>query len=307
MFLPPLLKPGDKIAIVSPSGAVLPERVDGAVRAFEKWGFVPVLGEHCKQECKTYGVISHSAPWQDRLSDLNQALHDPEVRAILCSRGGYGAVHLLEYLDLDYIASHPKWIVGFSDISALHAAWHRAGVMSIHSPMAKHLTLHDIDDEINQINYNIMTRGEFPSYRVLPHPHNRCGTATATITGGNLAVLMSLLATPFNMIKPGNIIFIEDVAEQVYQVQRLLYHLRLAGILPNLAGLIVGQFTKHRGEETTAMVDMIADMVAPYGYPVAFNFPIGHIPRNVPIVQGAKATLKVDEEGASLTLMNSNL
>lgn len=307
MFLPPLLKPGDKIAIVSPSGAVLPERVDGAVRAFEKWGFVPVLGEHCKEDCKAYGVISHSAPWQDRLSDLNQALHDPEVRAILCSRGGYGAVHLLEYLDLDYIASHPKWIVGFSDISALHAAWHRAGVMSIHSPMAKHLTLHDIDDEINQINYNIMTRGEFPSYRVLPHPHNRCGTATATITGGNLAVLMSLLATPFNMIKPGNIIFIEDVAEQVYQVQRLLYHLRLAGILPNLAGLIVGQFTKHRGEETTAMVDMIADMVAPYGYPVAFDFPIGHVPRNVPIVQGAKATLKVDEEGASLTLMNSNL
>ncbi len=301
MFLPPLLKPGDKIAIVSPSGAVLPERVDGAVRAFEKWGFVPVLGEHCKQECKTYGVISHSAPWQDRLSDLNQALHDPEVRAILCSRGGYGAVHLLEYLDLDYIASHPKWIVGFSDISALHAAWHRAGVMSIHSPMAKHLTLHDIDDEINQINYNIMTRGEFPSYRVLPHPHNRCGTATATITGGNLAVLMSLLATPFNMIKPGNIIFIEDVAEQVYQVQRLLYHLRLAGILPNLAGLIVGQFTKHRGEETTAMVDMIADMVAPYGYPVAFNFPIGHIPRNVPIVEGATATLDVTPTATKLS------
>ena len=301
MFLPPLLKPGDKIAIVSPSGAVLPERVDGAVRAFEKWGFVPVLGEHCKQECKTYGVISHSAPWQDRLSDLNQALHDPEVRAILCSRGGYGAVHLLEYLDLDYIASHPKWIVGFSDISALHAAWHRAGVMSIHSPMAKHLTLHDIDDEINQINYNIMTRGEFPSYRVLPHPHNRCGTATATITGGNLAVLMSLLATPFNMIKPGNIIFIEDVAEQVYQVQRLLYHLRLAGILPNLAGLIVGQFTKHRGEETTAMVDMIADMVAPYGYPVAFDFPIGHVPRNVPIVEGATATLDVTPTATKLS------
>lgn len=301
MFLPPLLKPGDKIAIVSPSGTVLPERVDGAVRAFEKWGFVPVLGEHCKQECKTYGVISHSAPWQDRLSDLNKAIHDPEVRAILCSRGGYGAVHLLEYLDLDYIASHPKWIVGFSDISALHAAWHRAGVMSIHSPMAKHLTLHDIDDEINQINYNIMTRGEFPSYRVLPHPHNRCGTATATITGGNLAVLMSLLATPFNMIKPGNIIFIEDVAEQVYQVQRLLYHLRLAGILPNLAGLIVGQFTKHRGEETTAMVDMIADMVAPYGYPVAFNFPIGHIPRNVPIVEGATATLDVTPTATKLS------
>ena len=147
-----------------------------------------------------------------------------------------------------------------------------------------------------------MTRGELPVYNVLPHPHNRCGSVTATITGGNLAVLMSLLATPFNMIKPGNIIFIEDVAEQVYQVQRLLYHLRLAGILPDLAGLIVGQFTKHRGDDTTAMIDMIHDMVAPYGYPVAFNFPIGHIPRNVPIVEGSTATLNVNENGASLSL-----
>ena len=302
MIIPPFLKPGDKIAIVSPSGTVLPERVDGAVRSFAKWGFVPVLGEHCKEQYKSYGVITHSAPWQDRLSDFNRAFHDPEVKAILCSRGGYGAVHLLEHLDLDYIATHPKWIVGFSDISALHAAWHRAGVVSIHSPMAKHLTLYDTDDEINRINYDIMTCGKLPEYHVPVHHHNRHGSATATITGGNLAVLMGLLATPFNLIKPGHIIFIEDVSEQVYQVQRLLYHLRLAGILPNLAGLVVGQFTKHRGEDTTAMVDMIHDMVAPYGYPVAFNFPIGHITRNVPIVEGATASLTVNDDGAKLSL-----
>lgn len=302
MIIPPFLKPGDKIAIVSPSGTVLPERVDGAVRSFAKWGFVPVLGEHCKEQYKSYGVITHSAPWQDRLSDFNRALHDPEVKAILCSRGGYGAVHLLEHLDLDYIATHPKWIVGFSDISALHAAWHRAGVVSIHSPMAKHLTIYDTEDEINRINYDIMTCGKLPEYQVPAHHHNHHGSATATITGGNLAVLMGLLATPFNLIKPGHIIFIEDVSEQVYQVQRLLYHLRLAGILPNLAGLVVGQFTKHRGEDTTAMVDMIHDMVAPYGYPVAFNFPIGHITRNVPIVEGATASLIVNDDGAKLSL-----
>ena len=300
MLVPPLLKPGDKFAIISPSGTVLHERVDGATRAIRKWGFMPVLGEHCKEEYKAYGVISHSAPLDARKSDLLQAIHDPEVRAILCSRGGYGAVQLLEYLDIDYIASNPKWLIGFSDISALHAAWHKAGVVSIHSPMAKHLTLYDSNDEINSINYRILTRGEFPSYSVEAHHHNSCGRATATITGGNLAVLMSLLATPFNIIKPGNILFIEDVGEQVYQVQRLLYHLRLAGILSNLAGLIVGQFTKHRGDDTTAMFDMIHDMVAPYDYPVAFDFPIGHVPRNLPIVEGSTATLDVNDDGATL-------
>lgn len=302
MIIPPLLKPGDKIAIISPSGTVLPERVDGAVRAFKRWGFVPIEGQHCRESYTAYGIVSHSAPMLSRLTDLEAALANPDVRAILCSRGGYGSVQLLEHLDMEQLARDPKWLIGFSDISALHAAWHRARVVSIHSPMAKHLTLYDLDDEINSINHTIITRGELPTYHVAAHPHNRQGIATATITGGNLAVLMSLLATPFNIIKPGHILFIEDVAEQVYQVQRLLYHLRLAGILPRLAGLVVGQFTKHRGDDTTAMNDMIHDMVSPYSYPVAFDFPIGHVPRNVPIVEGSTATLSVTSDGSTLQL-----
>ncbi|MBO4813715.1 MAG: LD-carboxypeptidase [Muribaculaceae bacterium] len=302
MIIPPFLKPGDKFAIISPSGTVLPERVDGAVCAIEKWGFVPVVGEHCKEEYHAYSVITHSASPEHRLADLQWALNDPQVRAILCSRGGYGAVHLLEDIDLDHISRDPKWLIGFSDISALHAAWHRAGVVSIHSPMAKHLTLYGSDNETNRINYNILTGKGLPTYNEPPHRHNRNGRATATITGGNLAVLMGLLATPYNIIKPGNILFIEDVAEQVYQVQRLLYHLRLADILPRLAGLIVGQFTKHRGDDTSAMLDMIHDMVAPYDYPVAFNFPIGHVQRNVPIVEGTTATLEVGDTKVKLTM-----
>lgn len=302
MIIPPYLKPGDKFVIISPSGTVLPERVDGAVRAIEKWGFVPVISEHCKEEYHAYNVITHSASPEHRLADLQWALNDPQVRAILCSRGGYGAVHLLEHLDIDQLARDPKWLIGFSDISALHAAWHRAGIVSIHSPMAKHLTLYDSSNETNSINYNILTGKGLPTYNEAPHPHNRTGNATATITGGNLAVLMGLLATPFNIIKPGNILFIEDVAEQAYQVQRLFYHLKLAGILPRLAGLIVGQFTKHRGYDTSAMYDMIQDMVAPYNYPVAFNFPIGHVERNVPIVEGTTATLEVNDTNVKLAL-----
>jgi muramoyltetrapeptide carboxypeptidase len=302
MIIPPFLKPGDGVAIISPSGTVLSERVDGAINAIEQWGFHAIEGEHTREQYHAYEVVTHSAPWQLRLDDLRWALNDPQVKAILCSRGGYGAVHLLEHIDLDALARNPKWIIGFSDISALHAAWHRAGVVSIHSPMAKHLWLNGIDDETSRINYNVITGSGLPTYTIAPHHHNRTGSATATITGGNLAVLMGLLATPFNIIKPGNILFIEDVAEQVYQVQRLLYHLRLAGILPRLAGLIVGQFTKHRGDDTSAMLDMISDMVAPYSYPVAFNFPIGHVPRNVPIVEGTTATLQVTASATTLAL-----
>jgi len=302
MIIPPFLKPGDKFAIISPSGTVLSERVDGAVRAIEKWGFEPVLGRHCRDQYLAYGVVSHSAPSNHRFSDLWEVLNNPQVRAILCSRGGYGAVQLLENIDLGMLSRDPKWLIGFSDISALHAVWHRAGLVSIHSPMAKHLTLYDSDNETNRINYDILTGKGLPTYNEPPHPHNHIGTVTATITGGNLAVLMSLLATPFNIIKPGNILFIEDVAEQVYQVQRLLYQLKLADILPRLGGLIVGQFTKFRGDDTSAMLDMIHDMVAPYTYPVAFNFPIGHVERNVPIVEGATATLEVSVTNVKLQL-----
>lgn len=302
MIIPPFLKPGDKFAIISPSGTVLNERIDGAANAIRQWGFTPVLGEHCRGEYHAYDVITHSASLEHRLADLQWALGDSEVKAILCSRGGYGAVHLLEHLDLEALAKNPKWIIGFSDISALHAAWHRAGVVSIHSPMAKHLTLHGIDNEISRNNFNIITGKGLPSYGVEPHCHNRLGSATATITGGNLAVVMSLLATPYNVIKPGNILIIEDVAEQVYQVQRLFYHLKLAGILPRLAGLVVGQFTKHRGDESAVMYDMIHDMVAPYDYPVAFNFPIGHIEHNVPIVLGSTATLEVSDTYVKLAM-----
>ena len=295
--MPQALKSGDTIAIISPSSTPTREVVERGCAVLRGWGYVPVVGKHV---FSSYHGFAGTA--EERAADLLWALRDSTIKAIMCSRGGYGAVHLLEYLDLKQLARDPKWIIGFSDISALHAAWHHAGVVSIHSPMAKHLTLYDRNDEINLINYNILTQGEFPTYNVAPHPYNRSGAATATILGGNLAVLMSLLATPFNIIKPGTILFIEDVAEQVYQVQRLLYHLRLAGILPQLAGLIVGQFTKHRGDDTTAMYDMIHDMVAPYHYPVAFNFPIGHIPRNVPIIEGSTATLNVENDGTTLSM-----
>lgn len=303
MIRPPALERGDKVAIVSPSGIVLPERVEGAVAAFREWGFQPVTGQHVLESHCTYHTIRFGGTRQQRLADLQWALAEDSIKAVLCSRGGYGVVHLLELLDHDAIKRHPKWLIGFSDISGLHALFHKLGIMSIHASMAKHFTEHGTQGEISRAVLNILTGGRWPEYHEQGHAFNREGTATATITGGNLTVLAGLMGTPYNLMKPGQLLFIEDIAEEPYRVERLLYQLRLAGILPQLAGLIVGKFNRYHADgrfiETSDedrhqdMNTMIRDMVAPYGYPVAFNFPTGHIDRNLPLIEGATATLTV--------------
>ena len=223
IFPSPLIK-GDKIAIISPASHILPEYVDGACRTITQLGFLPVVGAHCKGQCGGY-----SGSIEQRLADFNDALHNPEVKAILCSRGGYGVVHLLEYLSPDDIAENAKWLIGFSDISALHAAMAASGVASIHASMAKHLTKFGADNEATQALFGIL-QGQLPTYRIPAHPFNRPGTVTGTLTGGNMAVLCGLLDTEFDLLSRGDILFIEDVGEEVYKIERMLYNLRLSGV-----------------------------------------------------------------------------
>lgn len=306
MIVPQSLKQGDRVAIVSPAGTVLPQRVDGAERALAKLGFVPVEGRHCRGSVRlTCGDSVFSGTIDERLEDLHSAFADDEVKAILCSRGGYGMIQLLEHLDFDLIARNPKWVIGFSDISALHAAMLHAGVMSLHAPMAKHLTEHGTEDRCSRYMIDVLTGKPLPDYRIDAHELNREGEAEATIAGGNLAVLSALTGTQFNIIKPGTILFIEDIGEEIYRVQRMLYALRLNGVLPSLAGLVVGQFTNYHKPTAGGcdMYAMISDMVAPYGYPVIFNFPVGHIDYNVPIVEGARAKIKVTSTEATLKII----
>lgn len=308
---PTPLQPGDTVSIVSPASTIDPAFVDGATAVLQGWGFKVLESTHTRDKhAALSGAITYSGMAQDRLADLREAFENREVKAILCSRGGYGTMQLLTDLD-EVIARNPKWVVGFSDITALHAALHKHGIASIHGLMAKHLTECGADDSCSQALRQLLTGGTM-HYEVEPHPYNRTGTATAQLVGGNLAIMHSLLATPYNLIKPGVILFVEDIAEAIYRTQRMLLSLRLAGILPQLAGLVVGQFTRYRDpllpeqeqEQTpqcSAMYEMISEMVAPYDYPVAFNFPIGHVNRNVPLVEGAEVSLSVKEEKVTLT------
>ena len=267
----------------------MPDYVDGACNAIAQLGFQPVVSTHCKGQCGGY-----SGTIEQRLADFLEALHNPEVKAILCSRGGYGVVHLLEYLSADDIAENAKWLIGFSDISALHAAMVASGVASIHASMAKHLTQFGVDDEATVALFNIL-QGKLPTYQTPSHAFNKPGTASGTLTGGNMAVLCGLLDTDFDLLSRGDILFIEDVGEEVYKIERMLYNLRLSGVLPMIKGLIVGRFTDYRNPDGNgdSMEQMVKRMVEPYDIPVAFDFPVGHVDENMPLIEGAQVTLTV--------------
>lgn len=293
--IPAPLCDGDRIAIVSPSGPVDSALVYAAADTLRGQGYRIDIFPSALGKCGQYAA-SDSA----RLADLSAALTDSTVRAILCSRGGYGAVHLLDSLSALPLERDPKWLIGFSDISALHALLASRGIASIHGNMCKHIALGP-DDEDNA-TFLAMLRGYRPAYEFAPDSLNRCGQASGRLLGGNLAVIAELINTPYDVIQPGTILFIEDVEEPIYKIERIMYQLRLSGVLPRLGGLIVGQFTGYRPNDSyETMERMIADMTAPYTYPVAFNVPIGHVDHNVPVIQSAEVTLKVTPEGTSLS------
>lgn len=290
-IFPRPLRRGDRIAVCSPAGPANAANVEGAVEVLRAEGWEPVVMPHALGR---QGAYSGSA--DERFDDLHHALSDPSVRAILCSRGGYGAVHNLDRLAALPLTADPKWIIGFSDISALHALMASRDIASLHASMAGHIKLGP-DDPDNAALFNIL-RGERPAFSFPSHPFDRPGIAEGTVLGGNLAVLADLISTPFDIIRPDTILFIEDVSEPIYKIERILYQLRLSGVLPALRALIVGQFTDYRpGESYTDMESMIRGMTAPYRYPVAFGAPIGHVDHNIPVIENARATLKVTTTG----------
>lgn len=299
MKFPRPLRNGDKIAILSPASYIAPSFVDDAADVLRQWGYEPIIYPHCKGVNGTY-----SGTCEERLADLQQAFNDTTVKAILCSRGGYGTVQLLPSLDTTLLCRNPKWVIGFSDISALHAAMFNAGIASIHASMARHLAEHGGNNRCNMLLHDIL-QGHRPTYRIDAHQLNRNGKSVGTLAGGNLAVLSALISTTYDILQPERILFIEDTGEEVYKVERMLHTLRLNGTLAGLHGLIVGQFTNchspNRNGET--MEQMIARMVTPYGYPVAMNFPIGHIDDNIPLIEGAKVCLTVTQESATLQFL----
>lgn len=303
LILPPYLHEGDKVVIVSPSGKIDKAFLKGAVRRLKAWGLNPVLSKHAAGSNGAYaGTISQ------RLDDLQQAMDDPDARAILCSRGGYGAVHLVGKLQFERFRQSPKWLIGFSDITALHNLWQHEGFASLHAPMARHLTVEPEDDFCTQALHNILT-GTFATpdtphgYTCETHKLNRRGTTKGTLRGGNLAVFYGLRGTPYDIPAEGTVLFIEDIGERPHAIERMMYNLRLGGILEHLAGLIIGQFTEYEEKKQLGkdLYGALADLVKDYDYPVCFNFPVGHVTRNLPLINGTPVQLEVGKKEVKLT------
>lgn len=298
MQTPPLLQRGDTVAIVSPASSVDPALVEGAAAELGAQGFNVKIMPHA------LGVNgSYSGSVEERLGDLQAAIDDPAVKAIVCSRGGYGAAHLLDKLRV----SRPVWMIGFSDISALHALWRHNGVCSIHGSMAKELALKRCGgNEANKRLIEILTTGIMPPVEWDPTPLNIYGEAEGRLVGGNLAVLNGLAATPYDLLRPGrNILFLEDVCEPIYKVERVLYRLRMAGVLDNLSGLVIGQFTGwQESKDWSDMNTMISSAVGKVPYPIAFNAPIGHVDSNLPVVHGSVVHFSVNESRSKLWMKN---
>lgn len=300
MKRPPALKPHDRAVILSPAGRIDAEKVYAAAAVIKAWGLHPTIAPYA---LGSYG--RYSGRVEERLSDLQQAMDDPTVRLILCSRGGYGVVHLLPCLDFTAFQSSPKWVVGYSDVTALHAALQRQGVASLHAPMAKHLAEEGEGDVAVQHLHDILFgRSLHYELPVVEHQHlNRPGTVTGRLFGGNLSVFTSLLGTKYAKIPKGGILFLEDIGEEPYKVDRMIHQLYLAGVFDRIGGLIIGQFTDYKEdpEMHSSLLQSLHDVVKEADLPLCFGFPTGHVRANYPLLMGLNATLTVTESGIHLT------
>lgn len=294
-----ILHEGDTIAIISPSSSTDTTTINGGIRTLESWGYHCVVGPNALNDYHGFaGTID------ERLSDLLWALREPSVKAVMCSRGGDGAAHLLARLSLDTLRQYPKTIIGFSDVTALLCAEARAGVKGIHGSMCWALKTYDGNDTISQ-TLRRMLQGELPTYRVAPHPLDIKGRAEGIVVGGNLSVYNDLAGSDFDPLLLDDIIlFMEDTGEGMSKVDRMLHNLEIRGLLPHLRGIIVGQFNKYKHPENgfQDMYQMLHEYMKHYGIPVCFDFPVGHAHlRNFPLLTGARATLEVTPEGTTLS------
>ena len=301
-----LLSPGGTIAVVSPSGSIAPEFMDGGVSALRSLGYNVELMPNASGRATSV----FSATDAERASDLALALSRPDIDAVWCSRGGYGAMRTLMALEpyggwRRLFSQTDKLIVGFSDITALHSASVVTGGVGILGPMLKHIATHGTSSPDVEETLRAVTEGR-ATISYAPREGSTDGHAEGRLIGGNLSILYSLLSTPICPAPDGAILFIEDLSEYRYHIDRMVQALRFSGFLSKLAGVVVGQMTGMRDGATAFGRDayqIVADAVAAYGYPVLLGFPSGHAPEeNYPLILGSRAVLDVQGDAATLSM-----
>ena len=293
------LNPGDLIAVVAPAGKILPEQVLPAIDWLEMNGFRVLPGQHLLSSDYQFAGKD-----KERTADLQAALDHPEVKAIIFARGGYGTIRTLESISLEGFRKYPKWLVGFSDLTIFHNICVKLDTPSIHGPMLRGFLEKDGQPSESFLRLMKVLSGKKPVYQFGSQVANRPGKTNGTLAGGNLSLIYSLLGTPYDLDTDGKILFMEDIGEYLYHIDRMIISLRLAGKLRNLKGLIIGQFTgvKDNEEPFGKTVDeIILEATRGYNYPISFGCPSGHGSPNFPLIFGQNCTLQTEENQTILS------
>ena len=297
---PPYLQKGDTIGIVCPAGFMDMEKAAECIRVLkEEWGFNVKLGKTLGGDSATY----FSGTDQERLGDFQQMLDDDEVRAVLCGRGGYGMGRIIDQIDFKKFKKNPKWIIGYSDITVLHThLYSNYYISSLHAPMAA--AFNDAG-YVNRFVQSLKSalEGNFAKYTCEGHAMNRKGEAIGELVGGNLSLLAHVTGTDSDFKTRGRILFIEDIGEYLYNIDRMFYQLKRSGKLSKLAGLIVGRFSDIKDTERPfgkTTYEIIHDLVSEYDYPVCYDFPVSHEKENYALKIGVGYKLKVGKSRVSL-------
>ena len=294
MIHPPKLLPGDTIALVSPAKAIEVSHIEFARTYFEKQGFKVLVGSNAAGEYRYF-----SGTDANRAGDLQWAIDHPDVKAIICNRGGYGAIRLFDTVNWANLLREPKWILGFSDITNFHCLALKLGIESAHTSMP--LNFQENSPESLDSLLNVL-HGKPNEYSWEKNTANKPGSVTGKVVGGNLSILYSLLGTPYSPIYDDSILFIEDIGEQLYHLDRMLWAFRFAGVFDRISGLIVGGMTDMKDTATPtewSVEELILEHTKYRSFPIAFEAPVGHIPDNRAFICGRKATLTVTENHIS--------
>jgi muramoyltetrapeptide carboxypeptidase len=292
MKFPSYLLPGDKVSIVSPAGKIERQIAERGAELLRQQGFRVEIGAHTFDK---EGVFAGSD--EARAADMQKALNDKSIKAIFFSRGGYGSLRTHTLLNWSSFFKKPKWLIGFSDITVFHAYLANHNIASVHGVMTAWFE----KDAVSTSSFSEMMdllRGKKPEYTLPPNELNRNGVISGVLTGGNLSLIQSLRGTPLDISPKGKILFIEDIDEHYYHIDRMMLNLKTGRILERISGLVVGYFTGNKDGDAPfgkTAYEIIKEAVAPYQYPVVFGFPAGHELPNYPLLMGSKITLNVSD------------
>ncbi|WP_304133472.1 S66 peptidase family protein [Mesonia mobilis] len=298
MNLPDYLSKNDKVAIIATARKANKEDLKPAIELLNKWGLQAVIGS-------SIGLKEHQFAGSDeqRAQDFQQQLNDPEIKAIWCAKGGYGTVRILDRIDFSVFKKNPKWVIGYSDVTALHSHINNFEITSLHAQMCLGVAT---KSEASRETLRKILFGEELDYQFPSSKLNKTGTVEGELVGGNLSVLYSLCGCNSAINTQGKILFIEDLDEYLYHIDRMMQNLKRNGIVQHLAGLVIGGMSDMNDNTIPfgkTAEEIIAETVAEYDYPIAFNFPAGHIEDNQALIFGRNIKLKVTDRGSKLNYL----